>query len=123
LISGTPGETLATILQRSETQAMPGPPLDITETDRSLPTKADVVIVGGGIIGVSTALFLAERGVDVVLCEKGVLGGEQSSRNWGWVRVMGRDPREIPLAIESLKIWEGLDASIAGRSTPTKPRP
>lgn len=95
---------------------MPGPPLDITETDRSLPTKADVVIVGGGIIGVSTALFLAERGVDVVLCEKGVLGGEQSSRNWGWVRVMGRDRREIPLAMESLRIWDGLDARVGGET-------
>jgi glycerol-3-phosphate dehydrogenase len=62
---------------------MPGPILDHSETDHALPKKADVVIIGGGIIGVSTALFLAERGVDVVLCEKGVLGGEQSSRNWG----------------------------------------
>ncbi len=95
---------------------MPGPPLDVAETDRSLPTKADVVIIGGGIIGVSTALFLAERGVDVVLCEKGVLGGEQSSRNWGWVRVMGRDRREIPLAMESLKIWDGLDARVGGET-------
>lgn len=93
---------------------MPGPTLDHTETDHTLPKKADVVVIGGGIIGVSTALFLAERGVDVVLCEKGVLGGEQSSRNWGWVRVMGRDRREIPLAIEALKIWDGLDARISG---------
>ncbi|RVL90304.1 FAD-dependent oxidoreductase, partial [Sinorhizobium meliloti] len=84
---------------------MPGPALDLVETDPSLPGSADVVIIGGGIIGVSTALFLAERGVEVVLCEKGVLGGEQSSRNWGWVRVMGRDRREIPLAMEALQIW------------------
>ena len=61
---------------------MPGPALDPVETDASLPGSADVVIIGGGIIGVSTALFLAERGVKVVLCEKGDLGGEQSSRNW-----------------------------------------
>ena len=80
---------------------MPGPILDHSETDQTLPKKSDVVIIGGGIIGVSTALFLAERGVDVVLCEKGVLGGEQSSRNWGWVRVMGRDRREIPLCHRS----------------------
>ncbi|MDW5314628.1 FAD-binding oxidoreductase [Rhizobium sp. PL01] len=95
---------------------MPGPTLDHTETDHTLPKKADVVVIGGGIIGVSTALFLAERGVDVVLCEKGVLGGEQSSRNWGWVRVMGRDRREIPLAIEALKIWDGLDTRVGGRT-------
>lgn len=95
---------------------MPGPILDVVETDQSLPAKADVVIVGGGIIGVSTALFLAERGINVVLCEKGVPGAEQSSRNWGWVRVMGRDEREIPLAIEALKIWDTLDARIGGET-------
>ncbi len=95
---------------------MPGPILDRIETDHAVPKKAGVVIIGGGIIGVSTALFLAERGVDVVLCEKGVLGGEQSSRNWGWVRVMGRDRREIPLAIEALKIWDELDVRVSGQT-------
>ncbi|OLP57338.1 D-amino-acid oxidase [Rhizobium rhizosphaerae] len=95
---------------------MPGPRLDPVETDQNLPAKADVVIIGGGIVGVSTALMLAERGVSTVLCEKGVLGGEQSSRNWGWVRVMGRDRREIPLAIEALKIWDGLDARVKGET-------
>lgn len=93
---------------------MPGPSLDPAVTDNTLPPKAEVVIIGGGIIGVSTALFLAERGVKVVLCEKGVLAGEQSSRNWGWVRVMGRDWREIPLATESLKIWDMLDQRVGG---------
>ncbi|KSV83280.1 MULTISPECIES: FAD-binding oxidoreductase [unclassified Sinorhizobium] len=95
---------------------MPGPALDPIATDTALPAKADVVIVGGGIIGVSTALFLAERGIDVVLCEKGMPGAEQSSRNWGWVRVMGRDEREIPLAIEALRIWDTLDARIGGET-------
>lgn len=95
---------------------MPGPTLDLTTTDTALPARTDVVIVGGGIIGVSTALFLAERGIDVVLCEKGTPGAEQSSRNWGWVRVMGRDEREIPLAIEALKIWDTLDARVGGET-------
>ncbi|MBD9652343.1 FAD-binding oxidoreductase [Ensifer sp. ENS09] len=95
---------------------MPGPTLDLIATDTTLPAKADVVIVGGGIIGVCTALFLAERGIDVVLCEKGMPGAEQSSRNWGWVRVMGRDEREIPLAIEALKIWDTLDARVSGET-------
>ncbi len=52
----------------------------------------------------------------MVLCEKGSLGGEQSSRNWGWVRVMGRDSREIPLAIASLKIWDTLDVRVGGET-------
>ena len=75
-----------------------------------LPAKADAVVIGGGIIGASAALFLAERGVSVALCEKGYIAGEQSSRNWGWCRKMGRDPAEIPLAVESLRLWEGIAA-------------
>ena len=71
----------------------------------ALPREADVVIIGGGIVGVSAALYLAQRQVRVVLCEKGLIGAEQSSRNWGWVRQMGRDPAEIPLSIESLRLW------------------
>jgi glycine/D-amino acid oxidase-like deaminating enzyme len=50
----------------------------------------------------------------VVLCEKGRIGGEQSSRNWGWCRAMGRDSREIPLIQESLRLWKGLDAVVGG---------
>ena len=76
----------------------------------TLPQRVDVVIVGGGIIGVCAALFLARRGVSVALCEKGAIGGEQSSRNWGWCRTIGRDLRELPLAMESLRLWGGMNA-------------
>ena len=79
-----------------------------------LPNVADVVIIGGGIIGVSTAYFLAKSGVNVCLCEKGYISGEQSGRNWGWVRVQGRDEREIPLMLRSLEIWRGLSDEIQG---------
>lgn len=72
------------------------------------PEAADVVIIGGGIVGISTAWFLARQGVSVALCEKGFIAGEQSGRNWGWVRIQGRDPREMPMAIESLRIWRTL---------------
>ncbi len=75
-----------------------------------VPDAADVVVIGGGIIGVMTAWFLAKRGVKVVLCEKGRVGAEQSGRNWGWVRQQGRDPAELPVMIEALAIWKGLEA-------------
>ena len=81
-------------------------------TPEAIPEKADVVIIGGGIVGVSTAWFLAKQGVSVVLCEKGHIACEQSGRNWGWVRVQGRDTREIPMMLESLRIWEGLKDEI-----------
>ncbi|MDC0651482.1 FAD-binding oxidoreductase, partial [Hellea sp.] len=61
-----------------------------------LPPAADVVIIGGGIIGISTAWYLNKRGKSVVICEKGRIACEQSSRNWGWLRVTGRDSDEIP---------------------------
>jgi glycine/D-amino acid oxidase-like deaminating enzyme len=78
------------------------------EPPESIPESADIVIIGGGIVGVSTAWFLAKKGVNIVLCEKGHIAGEQSGRNWGWVRQQGRDLREMPMVIESLKIWRTL---------------
>ena len=92
------------------------PSVDPVQSDVEVPVHSDVIVVGGGIAGVSTALFLAQRGVSVTLCEKGRIGGEQSSRNWGWVRTMGRDPREIPLSIESLRLWRNMNA-IVGAET------
>src|SRR5499433_3431488 len=85
------------------------PFVDPVRSDDTLPARADVVIIGGGIIGTSAALFLAQKGVSVALCEKGHIAGEQSSRNWGWCRKMGRDPRELPLIIEAMRLWEGLN--------------
>jgi glycine/D-amino acid oxidase-like deaminating enzyme len=92
------------------------PPVDLVQSDTALPDRVRVVVIGGGIVGVSTALFLAERGHSVALCEKGHIGGEQSSRNWGWCRTMGRDVSEIPLAMESLRLWRGMNER-TGRET------
>ena len=64
--------------------------------------------IGGGVIGVMTAWHLAERGLRVTLCEKGRIAGEQSSRNWGWIRQQGRDLDELPIMIESLRHWKSL---------------
>ncbi|WP_313615689.1 FAD-binding oxidoreductase [Agrobacterium sp.] len=89
---------------------------DLVETPSDWPERVDVVVIGGGIIGVSTALSLIERGVSVALCEKGLIAGEQSSRNWGWVRQMGRDPAELPLSMESLRIWEGMNARVSAET-------
>ena len=74
--------------------------------------QADVVIIGAGIVGCCAAYRLAKRGISVALCEKGRIAGEQSSRNWGWVRQQGRDARELPLMIESRKIWQSLQNEI-----------
>ncbi|MFK7891312.1 MAG: NAD(P)/FAD-dependent oxidoreductase [Granulosicoccus sp.] len=73
---------------------------------RRQPTHTGIVIIGGGVAGVSAALFLAESGISCVLCEKGRIAGEQSSRNWGWIRKQGRDFAELPLMLESARLWE-----------------
>lgn len=95
---------------------MPAPELQKVAGDATIPKSVDVVVVGGGIIGASAALFLAERNVSVALCEKGEIAGEQSSRNWGWVRQMGRDPAELPLSIHSREVWRKLN-DMTGRDT------
>ncbi len=81
-------------------------------TENPLPEAADVVVIGGGIVGSSTAYFLARAGVSVALFEKGRIAGEQSGRNWGWVRQQCRSPVELPLMIESLAIWKDLSAHL-----------
>lgn len=68
----------------------------------------DVIVIGSGIIGASTAYELARRGVSVALIDKGIVGGEQSGRNWGWVRQQNRDIFELPLAMRSLCRWSEL---------------
>src|SRR5438105_15299332 len=64
----------------------------------------------------TTALLLARGGAAVAVCEKGQIGCEQSSRNWGWCRKMVRDPRELPLVIESLRLWQGMNQMVEGET-------
>ncbi|HXA98752.1 MAG TPA: FAD-binding oxidoreductase [Candidatus Dormibacteraeota bacterium] len=73
---------------------------------------ADVVVVGAGIVGCATAYFLARRGVRVVVVERGAVPGEQSRKNWGFVRQQGRDPIELPLVMEANRLWRGLEREL-----------
>jgi len=92
------------------------PPVDLVRSNPTIPATTHVVVIGGGIIGACTAFFLARKGIPTVLCEKGEIAGEQSSRNWGWCRKMGRDPREVPLAMEAMRLWTEMN-SLVGAET------
>ncbi|MDO6405588.1 NAD(P)/FAD-dependent oxidoreductase [Pantoea phytobeneficialis] len=86
--------------------------IDAVPDSPSFPEAVDVVVIGGGIIGTSVTYELAKRGVAVALFEKGVMAGEQSSRNWGWVRQQNRDLYELPMAMYSLQCWSELGEEI-----------
>ena len=73
-------------------------------TNEALPAHADVVIVGGGIVGCAAAYYLAKRALSAVLVEKDEIGRAQSGRNWGFIRQQGRDPLELPLMIGAVPL-------------------
>jgi glycine/D-amino acid oxidase-like deaminating enzyme len=77
-----------------------------TSESNNLPDETDVVIIGGGIAGISTAWYLNQAGLRVVVCEKAQVACEQSSRNWGWIRQQGRDEAELPIVMESMSLWQ-----------------
>jgi len=81
----------------------------------SLPEACDVVIIGGGVIGIFASLFMARAGLSVIVCEKGRVAGEQSSRNWGWIRQQGRDKAELPIMMEASRLWEETDQQAGGK--------
>lgn len=80
--------------------------------DVSVPESADVVIVGGGVMGCCTALFLAERGVRVVLCEKGVIAGEASGRSAGMIDYEFRSPVKLEMTARSAQLWSGMSERV-----------
>lgn len=83
-----------------------------TFSQQPMPTEADAVIIGAGIQGCAAAYYLAKRGAKVVVLEKARIAGQQSSRAWGFVRAMDRDPAETPLMLACLKLWQGLEVEL-----------
>lgn len=75
---------------------------------------ADVVVIGGGIIGNATAYYLAKLGSRVIVLEgSDHIGNGGSSRNGGGVRQSGRDPRELPLVMYGIKnYWPTLSEEL-----------
>lgn len=84
------------------------PTIEPVQTSSDFPASTTVVIIGGGIIGLTAALALSERNIPVVVLEKGRIAGEQSSRNLGWIRKTSRQLDDVPLALASDRLWAGM---------------
>ncbi|KRW95215.1 FAD-binding oxidoreductase [Paracoccus sp. MKU1] len=82
------------------------PVIKPVQTSADIPQQTTVAIIGGGIVGLSASLALAERGIPNVVLEKGRIAAEQSSRNLGWVRKTNRSAADLPLSIASERLWQ-----------------
>jgi sarcosine oxidase subunit beta len=69
---------------------------------------SDVVVVGGGLHGLSSAFWLARAGASVTVIEQDTVGRHASGWNAGGVRRLGRDPAELPLAERAHALWPTL---------------
>jgi sarcosine oxidase subunit beta len=67
--------------------------------------RSDILVIGGGIVGASSAFFLRRRGCAVALLERGLVGQQASGTNFGNVRRQGRPLFEIPLANRASETW------------------
>lgn len=74
--------------------------------------KADVIVIGGGIVGCATALHVARRGRSVILLERDQAGIRASGVNFGGVRQHGRALAELPLSFRAREIWADLETLI-----------
>ncbi len=75
---------------------------------QALPLRRDVVVIGGGIVGLASAFELARRGVSVLVIEQDRVGSKQSGRNLGFVRQQGRAFPELPIMMEANRRWRSL---------------
>lgn len=88
------------------------PSITAFEMSGKLPSSTTVVIIGGGIVGLTAALTLAERNIPVVVLEKGTIACEQSSRNLGWIRKTSRLALDVPLAQASDRLWSQMNQRV-----------
>jgi sarcosine oxidase, subunit beta len=74
--------------------------------------RTEVAVIGGGLMGVWTAFFLCRRGYAVTILEKDVVGAQASGVNYGNLRLQGRHPGQLPLALRAHAHWERLESLI-----------
>lgn len=72
----------------------------------------DVLIIGGGLMGCSTALQLALRGTHCIVLDKDSPGRHASGVNAGGLRQLNRHPAEIPLSVAAAEMWHDIEALV-----------
>src|ERR1700759_2257149 len=68
--------------------------------------EADVIVIGGGIMGTTTAFFLRQRKRSVILLERGLTGQQASGVNFGGIRRQGRALPQLAMANPGLRTWQ-----------------
>lgn len=74
--------------------------------------NTDVLIIGAGLMGSSIALQLAMRGCKCTVIDKASPGRHASGSNAGGLRLLNRDPAEIPLSLEAAKMWHDIESLV-----------
>jgi sarcosine oxidase subunit beta len=74
--------------------------------------KTDVLIIGGGLMGFSTALQLAKRGRRCIVLDKDTPGRHASGVNAGGLRQLNRNPAEIPLSVAAAEMWHNIESLV-----------
>ncbi|MGG8006753.1 FAD-binding oxidoreductase [Klebsiella aerogenes] len=108
------GAGILTPMFRREGRLVPGKPRYgfIPGESGPLPERADAVIIGAGILGIMTAINLAERGMSVVIVEKGNIAGEQSSRFYGQLITYKMEGETFMLHHLGKQHWRGMNEKI-----------
>lgn len=108
------GAGVVTPMLMREGSLVPGKPRVgfVEGTEGPLPSQADVVVVGAGILGLTTAISLVERGLSVVVVEKGYIAGEQSCRFYGQVMTYKMPEETFLLHHLGKERWREMNAKV-----------
>lgn len=114
VVAAAGGAAALTPMLTREGRLIPGKPRSgfVTGSEGPLPPQADVVVVGAGILGLMTAINLAERGLLVVAVDKGDIAGEQSCRFYGQVMTYKMPDATFQLHHMAKQRWREMNAKV-----------
>lgn len=114
LVAIAGGTGVLTPMLTREGRLIPGKPRTgfTSGTEGPLPQRADVVVIGAGILGIMTAINLVERGLSVVVVEKGFIAGEQSCRFYGQVMTYKMPDATFQLHHLGKHRWREMNAKV-----------